>query len=293
MREITIAGRKVGDGHPPFIVAEVGLNHDGLVERALSMVRIAAGVGVDAVKFGVFKTEEFCAKADPLYESFKRCELPDGAWRVIKEECDEHKVIFFGTPQNESDLEILLKVSVPCVKVGSDDLTHTDLLAAYARFGLPMILSTGMADEHEVDAAASVLIDAGVEFLLCCCTSAYPTSAEEANLGRITALRKLGVPVGFSDHTVTPQAAGIAAALGACYFEAHFTVNNALAGPDHAFSRNPVQLQNWVWSIRNTYTLLGDGEIKPSASERVNRDKWRRKTGQQIRGAASASPSQK
>lgn len=288
MREITIAGRKVGDGHPPFIVAEIGINHNGSLGRAIAMVHVAACAEADAVKVGVFKADEFCSASDPLYETFKNCELPDQAWARLKDTCDDRNLMFFGTPQNESDLRILRRVGVPCVKIGSDDLTRTDLVGAYALCGLPVILSIGMADERDVRDAANIVIDLGTPLVVCCCTSAYPTLAEEANLGRITTLREMlpGVPIGFSDHTVTPQAATVAAALGASYFEAHFTLDNSLSGSDHAFSRNPEQLANWAWSIRNTFTLLGDGEIKPSASELVNRDKWRRKTGQQIRGAA-------
>lgn len=288
MREIAIAGRKVGDGHPPLITAELGVNHDGSILRALEMVKVAAHAGVDAVKVGVFKADEFCAKSDRLYETFKLCELPEEAWGQIKAECERRHLLFFGTPQNIGDLATLLRVGVPCVKIGSDDLTHLDLIFAYTVSGLPMILSTGMADERDVRNAATLVIDAGRPLLVCCCTSSYPTVAEEANLSRITTLRELlpDTPIGYSDHTVTPQAVTIAAALGACYYECHFTLDNGFVGPDHAFSRNPEQLANWVWSIRNAYTLLGDGEIKPSASERENRDKWRRKTGQQIRGAA-------
>src|SRR5260221_5535954 len=108
------------------------------------MVSRAAAVGADAVKFGVFKADEFCAKSDPLYAMFKRCELPDDAWHEIKRRCDVNGVTFFATPQNHSDLELLLKVGVPCVKVGSDDLANTALIESYARHGLQMILSTGM-----------------------------------------------------------------------------------------------------------------------------------------------------
>lgn len=285
MREVEIAGRKLGDSHAPWIVAEAGVNHDGSVERALQMVDAAAKCGVDAVKFGVFKADEFCAKSDPLYETFKRCELPDDAWYEIKARCVANNVIFFATPQNESDLAILLKVGVPCVKVGSDDLSNVALLKSYAVHGLPMILSTGMADMRDVSAALEAT--KAVPVIICACTSLYPCEPQDANLARITQLALIYDEVtGFSDHTIGSQAAVIAVALGAKYLEKHFTMDNSLSGPDHAFSANPRQLREWVDAIRSTRVMLGDGIIKPTAQEKINRDKWRRTSGQQIRGAA-------
>lgn len=267
----------------PVIVGEVGVNHNGSLERALAMVGVAKAAGCDAVKFGTFKAAEFCAPDDPLYAMFKSCELEDGAWKIIKREADRIGITFFSTPQNETDLKVLLDVGVPCIKVGSDDLTNTALIESYASHGLPMILSTGMADPWDIRLAMQAARD--VPLIVCVCTSLYPCPPEAANLGRITALRRwFCKDVGFSDHTVGPQAATVAAALGATYFEKHFTLDNQLLGPDHAFSANPAQLANWVWSIKNAMALLGDGEIKPTAQERINRPKWRRASGQQIRG---------
>lgn len=286
MREITIAGRKLGDGHPPFIVAEVGVNHDGSVRQALKMVDEAAACGVHAVKFGVFKADEFCAKSDSLYETFKRCELPDDAWYEIRARCDAAGVVFFGTPQNESDLEILLKVGVPCIKVGSDDLTNLALIRAYAKHRLPLILSIGMADAWDV--LASVAACGETPLIVCACTSEYPCPPEHANLARIATLGKIcpDIPIGFSDHTIGAGAATIAAALSACYIEKHFTLDVFIHGPDHAWSATPERLQTWAEAIRTTHAMLGSGEIEPTESERENRDKWRRKSGQRIRGSA-------
>lgn len=286
MREIEIAGRKLGDGHAPFIVAEVGINHNGDLDRALAMIAVAQEAGCDAVKFGTFKAAEFCAPSDPLYTVFKSCELPDRAWTVLKQECYKSGILFFSTPQNATDLALLLAAGVPCIKIGSDDLTNTALIEAYAKVGLPLILSTGMADAWDVRIAVHTA--RAVPLLVCVCTSEYPCPPEHANLLRIETLRSIlpDVPIGFSDHTEGPQAAVAAAALGAAYFEKHFTLDNTLPGPDHKFSANPAQLANWVWSIKHARTLLGDGKIEPSEVERANRTKWRRESGQQIRGAA-------
>lgn len=285
MREITIAGRRIGDGHFPFTTAEIGVNHDGSLDKAVALIDAAAKTGVQAVKFGAFKADEFCAKSDPLYEVFKRCELPDSAWSTIRNRCVRDGVIFFATPQNYTDLKVLLSVGVPCIKVGSDDLVNYALIESYAANGLPMILSTGMADPWDVRQAVRAC--GAYPVLVCVCTSEYPCEPENANLRRITTMRgMLDGPVGFSDHTIGSEAAGVAVAFGASYFETHFTLDNCSVGPDHAFSKDPDAMQDWVTTIWKSYVMLGDGEIKPSASERINRDKWRRKTGQQIRGAA-------
>lgn len=297
MREIAIGKRKVGDGYAPFVVAEAGINHNGDLNRALAMITAAKEAGCDAIKFATFKAAEFCNPAHMIshhyrgelvteleLEMFRRCELPETAWRILNAECDRHRIIFFSTPQNETDLDVLLKVGVLCVKIGSDDLTNLALIEAYAKNGLPIILSSGMADMCDVDEALHAVGNTPVMMLVC--TSEYPCQPTNANLERIQTLRKIypHVPIGFSDHTEGPQAAIIAATLRASYFEKHFTLDNKLRGPDHAFSANPIELTNWVSAIREVRTLLGHGRIEPTEQERANRVNWRRKSGQQIRG---------
>jgi sialic acid synthase SpsE len=287
-REIEIAGRKVGDGHQPFIVGEVGMNHNGSTARALSMCAAARDAGCDAVKFGTFRADEFCAKDDPLYSTFKQCELEETDWRAIKDFCDRIGIMFFSTPQNESDMRLLLRVGVPCLKIGSDDLTKLELVQTYAATRLPLILSTGMADELDLRYALRAAWHGQV--LVCVCTSEYPCPPAHANLSRLTKLRTIlpaHMPTGFSDHTVGPTAAAAAVALGAAYFEKHFTLDNTLPGPDHHFSADPTALWVWTKAIRDAHAALGRSDIAPTEVERAQRDKWRRKTGQQIRGLAA------
>ncbi len=287
-REVTIAGRKVGDGHPPFIVAEVGVNHNGSRGRALSMCAAAKEAGCDAVKFATLKADELCQKNDPLYLTFKQCELEDYDWHTIKAYCDGIGIIFFSTPQNPSDKDLLLRVGVPCLKIGSDDLTNLPLVQEYAATRLPLILSTGMADEQDVKYALRAAWHGQV--VVCVCTSEYPCPPENANLARLTTLRKAipaHMPLGFSDHTVGATAATAAVALGASYLETHFTLDNTLPGPDHAWSKSPEGLREWARAIRDAHAALGHGRIEPTAMELAQRDKWRRRPGQQIRGMAA------
>ena len=286
----------VGDGYQ-FIVAEAGINHNGDLDTAMQMVYEARYAGCDAIKFATLKAAEFCNPqhmitysyqgkkvTEPEIEMFRRCELPDSAWKSIRRECDRLGIVFFSTPQNESDLALLLEAGVPAIKVGSDDLRNTALIEAYASHGLPMILSTGMADPWDVRLAAHAARK--VPLVVCACTSEYPCPPEHANVGRITTLRQIlpDAEIGFSDHTQGAMAAIIAAALGASYFEKHFTLNNAALGPDHWFSASPTGLREWARQIRSARAYLGDGEIRPTEKELEVRDLWRRESGQKIRG---------
>ncbi len=296
-RRVKIADRWLGDGCSPFIVAEAGINHNGKLVTALEMIHVARDAGCDAIKFATLKAAEFCNPAhlisytyqgelvtEPEIEMFRRTELPAGAWPILKDECDRIGITFFSTPQNYSDLEILLSAGVPCVKVGSDDLTNLALIMRYALTGLPIILSTGMADREDVEAAVTAAGRTGV--IVLACTSEYPCPLEHANVGRVTTLQKMlpYVPIGYSDHTRGTAASAAATALGACYLEKHFTLNNAARGPDHQFSASPIHLYAWVKAIRDAHEAVGHGRIEPTDEEKVNRVNWRRTSGQQIRG---------
>lgn len=282
--KLAIGARLLGDGEPPFLVAEAGLNHDGSLEQALEMVEKAAAAGVDAVKFGAFKASEFCRPEDPLYADFERCELPESAWGVLAEKCRSEGVVFFATPQNPSDLPALIAAGAPCIKVGSDDLTNTALIAKYASHGLPMILSAGMADAQEVRDAYYTAAQRGAHVVLLACTSEYPCPAGHANTARVATLRRHYPFVGYSDHTTGDMASIMATALGACYLERHFTLDRTLEGPDHRWSAEPAELARWVWSVAQARAVLGSGRIEPSPQELEARKKWRRRSGQQLRG---------
>lgn len=286
MRLIRIADRDIGDGQPPFIVAEVGLNHNGSLDRALGMVHVAKHAGCDAVKFGTFKAEEFCQPSDPLYHVFKSCELEDSDWQTIKSECDQIGILFFSTPQNRTDLNLLLKVGVPAIKVGSDDFTHLPLLKDYATEKLPMILSLGMATLGEVYQAVCAV---KCPKALLVCTSLYPCEPKNANLKRITTLRREfpWIPIGWSDHTEGSISASAAVALGACILETHFTQDKALPGPDHWFSKDSIGLKEWATTIRESYEMLGDGVVKPTPEEMDCRKLFRRDHITGLRGVAA------
>jgi N,N'-diacetyllegionaminate synthase len=285
MPEILIGGRKVGDGHPPFIIAEAGINHNGEVESALALVRIARDAGADAVKFQTFQAAEFVGDPAQTYSyrsqgkdvtesmlaMFRRCELPRQAWFAIKAEADRQGITFLSTPQNRTDLDLLLEVGVPAVKVGSDDFTNLPLLKSYATTVLPIILSCGMADMAEVrNALTAVGALDGYPTALLLCTSQYPTPPGDVNLRKLATLRAAfpNLTLGYSDHTQGPLAASVATAFGAAVFEKHFTLSHDLPGPDHWFSEDPAGLAEWVQAIRTAHAMLGGAAIQPTAAER-------------------------
>jgi N-acetylneuraminate synthase/N,N'-diacetyllegionaminate synthase len=283
-RHIQIGPLAIGPGEAPFTIAEVGINHNGDFERACRMIEVAKASNADAVKFQTFKAVEFCG--DPqqqfTYQSqgvsvtesmlamFQRYEFTREQWFALKAHCDTVGITFLSTPQNTSDLELLLEVGVPALKVGSDDFTNLPLIRRYAQTGKPLILSCGMSDIGEVhDALDAAGWYAGHPVVLLLCTSQYPTPPQDVNVRKLTTLRRAfeGLPVGFSDHTQGPLAASLATALGACVFEKHFTLSHDLPGADHWFSEEPDGLAQWVDSIRIAHTMLGSRLVRPTHAE--------------------------
>lgn len=283
-RPFQIAGRSIGPNDPPYCIAEVGINHNGDLALAKRMIDAAKAAGADAVKFQTFKAEEFCG--DPgqtfTYQSqgqtvtesmlgmFQRYEFPPEAWQEIKSHCEVVGITFFSTPQNRSDLDLLMGIGVPAVKVGSDDFTNLPLLRDYAETGLPLILSCGMSDLAEVHQALDAVgwFD-GYPVALLLCTSQYPTPPEDVNIVKLTTLQQAfpGLLVGFSDHTQGPLAAALAVARGARVFEKHFTLSHDLPGPDHWFSEEPDGLAEWIATIHSSAVLLGSPFVRPTKAE--------------------------
>ncbi len=283
-----IAERKVGQSEAPYCIAEVGINHNGDPALAKRMIEAAKAAGADAVKFQTFKAEEFCGDPDQMFtyksqgksvtesmlSMFQRYEFPEETWRAIRSHCDAVGITFFSTPQNRSDLDLMLRIGVPAIKVGSDDFNNLPLLRDYAKAALPLILSCGMSDMAEVHQALDAVgwFD-GRAVALLLCTSQYPTPPEDVNLAKLTTLQQAfpGLLVGFSDHTQGPLAAALAVARGARIFEKHFTCDHDLPGPDHWFSEEPQGLTDWISTIRTADVLLGSQFVRPTGAEQQMR----------------------
>lgn len=268
----------------PFIVAEAGINHNGELIKAFKMIEVAKQSGADAVKFQTFRAEEFCGNksqmftyqsqgksvTESMFEMFKRYEFDYDDWFKIKHKCDDENILFLSTPQNRSDLDLLLQLDLKAVKVGSDDFTNLPLLEDYSKTKLPLIVSCGMSDLSEVhEALETIGTFKGYPTILLLCTSQYPTPAEDVNLLKLKTLANTfpDLTLGFSDHTKGSLASSLAVGFGAVFFEKHFTLDNNLKGPDHWFSENPESLKNWVNAIHQSYMMMGSSEVQPTEKE--------------------------
>ncbi|UJQ96057.1 N-acetylneuraminate synthase family protein [Mariluticola halotolerans] len=288
-----IGEREIGAGHPPFIILEAGINHNGELEKAKEMIAVAKEAGADAIKFQTFKADEFVADPKQMFtyrsqgkeitesmlEMFRRYEFSRAEWFEIKSFCDATGITFMSSPQNVSDMELLVEIGVPALKVGSDDFTNLPLLERYCETGLPIILSCGMSDLGEVFAALKTTgaLD-GKPVALLVCTSEYPSPPESVNILRTRTLLSAfpNIVVGFSDHTQGNVAAAMSVALGGHIFEKHFTLSHDLAGPDHWFSEDPAGAASWIKDVRKAHQMLGTGDVSPTAVELQNKREFQR-----------------
>ena len=283
-------------GEQPITLAEIGLNHCGDIGLAVAMIQAAKEAGCDIAKFQTFHTENFCQPDDPMFPVFKRCQLPDDVWPHLKTECDKAGIMFMSTPQNPEDLELLLPLGMPAIKIGSDDACNLPLIRAYSSHGLPLIISTGMCDwddiSNAVDASKQLRFDEnGDEIdddntIVMVCSSQYPCPPEEVNTSRFPDLLEIIASyAGFSDHTIGNTASIMSVALGACVFERHFTMDKTLPGPDHSWACDPAQLASWVHAIHEAWAMRGTGRFELSEKEAAQKAKYQRRAGRQLRGA--------
>jgi N,N'-diacetyllegionaminate synthase len=272
--EINIAGHKVGEGNPTFIIAEIGMNHNGNMELAKEMIQEAAKCGCDAAKFQIFTADKLVTKNARTYgnekghlpdfqqEMYRKHELTKEQYVQLKEYCDEMGLVFFGSVWDEDNADLLEDVGGACYKVGSVDITHLPMLKHIANKGKPIILSTGMATLQEIEEAVEVIKEAGNEqMVLLHCISGYPTKIEDSNLRFIETLRKsFPYPIGFSDHTPGSFSSVGAVTLGAKVIEKHFTTDKGLPGVDHHLSMDIKEMTKMVEQIRLMEKARGSGE---------------------------------
>jgi len=284
MKKFKIKNFEISENDPPFIIAEAGINHNGDINKVFEMISVAKNAGAHAIKFQTFKANEFISDSSLTYtyksqgktitesqlDLFERCELSKNNYLRIKEKCDDEDILFLSTPQNKSDLDLLLELDIPAIKIGSDDFTNIPLIKSYSSTGLPIIISCGMGTLDEVKTSLDVIgtFD-GYPTALLLTTSEYPTPPKNVNLRKFLTLRKHfpNIPLGYSDHTQSNLASSLAISFGACIFEKHFTLDNSLSGPDHWFSLNPSDLKIWVDSINTSYQMMGSLEVKPTKLE--------------------------
>jgi len=290
MEGFEFCGQPIGGGHSPFIVAEVGFNHNGDVALCRRMIQAAAENGADAVKLQTFVAEELYSKrfiandpADPqhkipLYEFFKRSELNPSEYEELFDYARELGIPLFSTPFEEGSLDMLVKLGTPAVKIASPDLTHIELISQVARKKLPVVLSTGMGNSDEISRAVDAVRQEGNDrIILLHCVSNYPALHEEMNLRCLSELQnRFKVPVGLSDHTTGNLSAIVATALGAVMIEKHFTLDRKLPGADNAMSIEPEELRELKRATVKVTKIVGDGIRKLQPTEEQVRKSARR-----------------
>ena len=267
-------------GNFTFIIAEIGVNHNGDINLAKKMIKSASECGVDAVKFQTFKSEELVTEnartADYQEENtnensqlamLKKLELSFDDFKELKDYSLKNGVIFISSPFDVNSVDLLETLDVPLYKLGSGELNNFELIDHVQKTNKPIIISTGMATLDEIKETYDFIKNKDNLIILHCITG-YPTSFEEANLNFIKTLQKeFDVPIGFSDHSPGIELPIAAVALGACVVEKHFTLDKNLEGPDHKASLNPKEFKAMVDAIRNVEVAMGDGIRKFSDTE--------------------------
>jgi pseudaminic acid synthase len=270
---IQIGDRVIGPGQPPFVIAEMSANHNQSIERAFEIIDSAASNGADAVKLQTYTADTLTIDCDApdfmikgglwdgykLYDLYKWAHTPYEWHAAMFERARKRGLTVFSTPFDESAVDLLESLNAPAYKIASFEVVDLPLIQYVAKTGKPIIMSTGMASELEIEEAVKTARGAGCkDLVLLHCISSYPAPLDQANLSQIPELaRRFDVASGLSDHTMGTTAAIAAVALGACAIEKHFTLSRADKGPDSEFSMEPADLARLCTEARNAWLALG------------------------------------
>tara|TARA_B100001173_G_scaffold274867_1_gene254737 strand:- start:197 stop:1246 length:1050 start_codon:yes stop_codon:yes gene_type:complete len=272
-----------------LIIAEAGVNHNGDFTKAIKLIDVAADAGADFVKFQTFKTENLTSKVSKLanyqyknisnkndsqFEMLKKLEIPYNWYPKLVDRCKEKNIEFLSTAFDEESLNNLLDLDISLIKIPSGEITNKPYLEHISKSKKKIILSTGMSNLNEVEIAIKILLSNGQkkkDIVVLHCNTEYPTPFEDVNLNSMIFMKmKLGINVGYSDHSLGIEVPIAAVAMGACVVEKHFTLDKNLEGPDHKASLSPDELKSMVQSIRNIEKSLGSFSKKASRSEEKN-----------------------
>lgn len=282
-----INGRKIGKGFPPYIIAELSANHNGSLERALETIKSAYESGAHAIKMQTYTADTMtidCDREDfmirgglwdgyKLYDLYKWAETPYEWHKQIFDYAKELGITIFSTPFDESAVDLLEELGAPAYKIASFEATDLPLIRYVASKGKPMIMSTGMCSEVEIEEAVATAKEAGCEQLvLLHCISSYPAPIDQANLMQMPVLaERFGTIPGLSDHTLGTTVSVAAVALGACVIEKHFTLSRADKGPDSEFSLEPHELQRLCQDTQDAWSALGKPGFERQQAEIGNK----------------------
>ena len=280
---VTIDSKAIGHGHPCYVISEIGAMYED-IDGMKKLIKASADAGADAVKIQTYKAETI-ANPDAefefedgsrmsQFEFFKKYEISKDHHREMMRYANELGITFFSTPSDKADVDFLEELGVPAYKTGSDDLTNYPFLEYIAGQGKPMIVSTGMCTLGEVEEAVNTILSTGNDqLILLHCTVSYPPKEEFANLEVLKTLQQaFDLPIGYSNHILDIFAPVLAAAMGACVVEVHFTLDRALKRQDYQVAFEPEELKEIVRQIRLIPVLRGSGVKKITKTEK----KWRR-----------------
>ena len=280
----------------PYIIAEIGANHNGDMDLAKKMINVAKQNGADAVKFQSWTPTSVASKIEydqnqsysdgdggkkhfgSLREMVEKYYLKEKDHYTLKDYCDLIGIEFSSTPFSKDEADLLNQLNVPFIKIASMDINNAELIKYFAQFQKPIILSTGMATLSEISKAVEIIESQGnKEIVLLHCISIYPPKYKDIHLNNIPMLEKsFGYPVGFSDHSIGTSIPLAAVALGSCIIEKHFTLDKNMPGWDHAISADPAELKTIVEESRNIIDSLGDFRRVVSADEENKKLLFRR-----------------
>lgn len=270
MAGFNIAGRQIGDNHPPVVIAEIGINHEGSLETAIAMADAAINAGAEIIKHQTHVVEDEMSdearevipgNADvSIYEIMERCALSEEDERKLMQHIQSRGSIFISTPFSRAAAERLSRFDVPAYKIGSGECNNYPLVRHIARAGKPVILSTGMNSIESIRPSVEILRSFNVPFALLHCTNVYPTPYNLVRLGAMNRLKEEfpDAVIGLSDHTLTNHVCLGSVALGASILERHFTDNMSRPGPDIICSMDPAALKDLIEGSRNIFEARGD-----------------------------------
>lgn len=280
-REFQIANRWVGENHPPLVLAEIGINHEGSFEKAVQMVDDAYEAGCECVKFQSHVIEDEMIPNDvipgnakeSIWDIMKRCALTEDEEIKLKAYVESKGMIYLCTPFSRAAADRLHKMNVGAYKIGSGECNNYPLIAHIASFGKPVILSTGMNDLGSIQPAVEILEKAGVPYALTHCTSMYPTPYDKVRLGALESMAKKfpNAVLGLSDHSLGNYTCFAAVALGARILEKHFTSDKTWPGPDVPISIDPVELKDLIHGSKAIFQALpGSKDILPEEQPTID-----------------------